>query len=106
MMEGLKRKSGSNLYKLEELMTTKEIWLDKLRGKIIKLAKQEEKEKRLRNDSIFQKDERNFYRKVIERSEYTGQTLNIEKFVNFWASIWEDESTTPRRNGWRRSNRK
>ena len=33
-MEELKRKVGSNLYKMEELMTAKEIWLDKLQGKI------------------------------------------------------------------------
>ena len=36
-------------------------------------------------------------RKVNERSEYTGQTPNIEKFVNFWAGVWEDDSTTTHR---------
>ena len=57
MMEELKIKAGSNLYKMEELMTAKEISLEKLREKIIKLAKQEERDKRLRNNNIFQKDE-------------------------------------------------
>ena len=38
-MEELKRKANSNLNKLKDLMIAKEIWLDKLRGKMVKMEK-------------------------------------------------------------------
>ena len=36
IMEEIKRKVNSNLNKLKDLMIVKEIWLDKLRGNIVK----------------------------------------------------------------------
>ena len=76
------------------------------RKDIIKLLKQEERDKRIRNNGIFQKDDGNFYRKVDETSEYTGQIPNSEKFVNFWTSIWEDERTIPHRKWMEKIKRK
>ena len=43
-MGKLKRKININVSKLEHLMIAKEIWLDKLRGKIVKKWKDRKRE--------------------------------------------------------------
>ena len=57
----------------------------------------------MRNNSIFQKNEGNFYKKTNERSTYKGQVPAMDKFMKFWASIWEDESETSTKNEWKKS---
>ena len=27
----------------------------------------------------------------------------MDKYVKFWAGVWEDESETPNKNGWKKS---
>ena len=49
----------------------------------------------MKNSGIFLKDEGNVYMKINERSKHKGQVPTIDKFVKFWASIWEDESEAP-----------
>ena len=46
-------------------------------------------------NSIFQKDEGNFYKKTREISTYKGQLPTMDKFAKFWAGIWEDQNETP-----------
>ena len=52
-MEELKRKAKCNLNKLKYLKIAKEIWLDKLTGKIVKMGRYNERDKARKNSSIF-----------------------------------------------------
>ena len=52
-MEEPKRQANSNLNKLKNLMTAKEIWLDKLREKIVKMERYKERDKAMKFNSIF-----------------------------------------------------
>ena len=40
------------------------------------------------------KDEGNFHKKTCERSKYKRQAPTMDKFMKFWAGIWEDEVET------------
>ena len=57
---------------LNDLMIMKEIQLDKLRGKIVKMERWKERNKAMKNNNIFQKDDGNFYKKTSDRSTYKG----------------------------------
>ena len=52
----------------------------------MKTERYKERDKAMKNNSIFQKVEGNFYNKTKERSTYKGQVQTINKFQ------WEDES--------------
>ena len=72
------------------------VTMDKLRGKIAKMERHKERDKAMKNNSIFQKkNEGIFYKKKSERPKYKGQVLTMDKFGKFWAGIWEDECETP-----------
>ena len=38
---------------------------------------------------------RNFLKKVEGSTEYQGQIPEMDKFIEFWGSIWEKEESTP-----------
>ena len=62
---------------------------------MVKLKQHKEREKRIKNNSLFSKEEANFYRKECKNKESNiGNTPNIESFEEFWGEIWEDESRT------------
>ena len=61
----------------------------------MKFEKMIPRDKRIKNNSMFTKDEGNFYRKVNEKTEYIGRTPTMEKFTDVWAGIWEEYSVTP-----------
>ena len=44
---------------------------------------------------MFYSNEGNFYKNAKEKTEFTRETPCIEKFVDFWAAIWEDDTQTP-----------
>ena len=46
-------------------------------------------------NDIFEKDQRNFYRRVENNTKYEGKTPEVDKFVNFWGGIWEKDEKTP-----------
>ena len=46
---------------------------------------------------MFRVNEGMFYRKINNTKERKGTVPAIDKFVEFWAGIWEDESSTPHR---------
>ena len=58
IVEELKRKASGNLNKLKDLM---------IRRKIVKMERCKETDKNMKNNSICQKDEGNFYKKKNER---------------------------------------
>ena len=77
------------------LIAAKEQWLDKLRYKKVKLEKNHEKGKRKKDNIMFQKDQKNFFRTLEKEDKHEGEMPNIEKFVEFWGGIWEHDEPTP-----------
>ena len=60
---------------------------DKFRYKKIKLQKLIEKGRRIMDNVNFERDQKNFFKKVEGGTENVGQIPEIEKFVKFWGDI-------------------
>ena len=56
------------------------------------------KDARICNKEMFQEDQGTFYRKTQGMKQLKGKVPKIEKFEEFWAEIWEDNTKTPQRN--------
>ena len=95
ILENLKRRANSDLSSLRELLTAKEKWLDELRSKKVKLEKIVAKDKRIKNNNMFIRNEGTFYRQTKKLEKQIGRVPSINKFTDFWAGIWEDDSKTP-----------
>ena len=95
MLENLKRRANSDLSSLRELLAAKEKWLDELRSKKVKLEKIVAKDKRMKNNNMFIQNEGTFYRQMKKLEKQVRRVPSIEKFTDFWAGIWEDDSKTP-----------
>ena len=80
------------------LIRYKEIWIDQLRYKKVKLEKMMERRGRIMDNDIFEKGERNFCRKIENNTKYEGKTPEVDKFVNFLGGIWEKKTKIPNRN--------
>ena len=94
-MENLKRRVNSDLSSLRELLAAKEKWLDELRSKKVKLEKIVARDKRIKNDNMFVRNEGTFYRQTKKWEKQVGRVPSINKFTDFWTGIWEDDSKTP-----------
>ena len=46
------------------------------------------------DNANFERDQKNFFKKVEESTEYDGQTPEMDKFIEFWGGIWEKEERT------------
>ena len=77
------------------LKMAKEQWLDKLRYKKIKLVKFIEKHNRKKDNIMFQKDQKSFFRTMEKVEKHIGEMSEMEKFVEFWGGIWEQNELTP-----------
>ena len=64
MLENLKRIANSDLSSLRELLTAKEKWLDELRSKKVKLEKMVARDKRIKNNNMFVRNEGTYYRQT------------------------------------------
>ena len=69
-------------------------WLDQLRCKKVKLEKVIERGNRIRDNANFERDQKGFF-KSLERVVYEGKSPPMERFVDFWAGIWEKDKQTP-----------
>ena len=85
------------MMKEEDLLKMKEIWLEELRYRKTKLGKIRIRDEKIKNNRMFREDKGMFYRKINNTKERQGTVPDIEKFVDFWAGIWEDETSTPYR---------
>ena len=94
-MENLKRRATSDLSSLRKLLAAKEKWLDELRSKKVKLEKIVARDKRIKNNNMFVRNEGTFYRQMKKLEKQVGRVPSINKFTSFWAGIWEDDSKTP-----------
>ena len=54
-----------------------------------------ERGKRIKNNAMFEKDQRNFYNKIEKNEKCQGEQPEMEKFTEFWGRIWEKEEVTP-----------
>ena len=79
----------------KNLRVVKEQWLDKLRYKKVKLEKWVEKPNRKKDNIMFQKDQKNFFRTLEKVENHEGEMPEMEKFVKFWGDIWEQNEPTP-----------
>ena len=68
--------------------------LDELRSKKVKLDKMSTRAKRIKNNAMFAADEGGFYMKSKGKKVFHGEIPLMEKFVEFWGGIWEDEKKT------------
>ena len=87
-MDGKKVTSGN-------LRAAKEQWLDKLRYKKVKLDKYVEKGNRKKDNIMFQIDQKNFFRRLEKVEKHEGEMPEMEKFVEFWGGIWEQNEPMP-----------
>ena len=68
------------------LRAAKEQWLDKLRYKKVKLDKYVEKGNRKKDNIMFQKDQKSFFRTLEKVEKHEGEMPEME-FVEFWGGI-------------------
>ena len=92
----LKKWADQQLNRNEELICVKEKALDKLRYCNIKMKRLKIKDARIRNNKMFQEDQGMFYRKTQGTKQLKGKVPRMEKFEEFWAGIWEDNTKTPK----------
>ena len=81
--------TSSNLRKVRE------IWLDQMRYKKVKLAKYTEKRRRKQDNITFQHDQKGFFWTLEEDGTQEGEMPEMDKFVDFWGGIWERKERTP-----------
>ena len=77
------------------LMKHKELWIDEIRYKRVKLVKMIERGKRIMDNKIFERDQKNFFKKIEDNTEYEGAMSEMDKLVKFWGGIWEKDDRTP-----------
>ena len=71
-------------------------WIDKFIYKKIKLQKLIERNRRIMDNANFERDQKNFLKKKVERgTQHVGQRSEMEKFVKFWGDIWEKDDKAP-----------
>ena len=64
ILKNLKRRANSDLSFPRELLAAKEKWLDELRSKKVKLEKIVVRDKRIKNNNMFVRNEGTFYRQT------------------------------------------
>ena len=52
------------------------------------------KDPRIRKNKMFQEDQGMFYRKTQGTKQLKGKVARMEKFEEFWAGIWEENTKT------------
>ena len=97
ILQKLKKWADLQLSRNEELICVKEKALDKLRYHNIKMKRIKIKDTRIGNNKMFQEDQGMFYRKMQGTKQLKGKVPKMEKFEEFWAGIWEDNTKTPQR---------
>ena len=72
----------------------RESWIDKLRQKKIKHQTLNERGRRIMDNANFERDQKNFFKKVERGTKHVGQILEMEKFVKFWVDIQKKDDRT------------
>ena len=53
------------------------------------------RDKKIKNNNMFVRNEGTFYRQTKKLKKHVGRLPSINKFTDFWAGIWKDDSKTP-----------
>ena len=69
----LKKQIGGVTATNVALASYKEIWIDQLRYKKIKFEKMSERGKRIKDNAMFETDQRNFYNKIEKNEKFQGE---------------------------------
>jgi len=94
IIKKMRKQAGSKLENAHQLRKIKEKWLDQMRAKKVKLNKITQKERRIKDNRMFERKEGKFYQSLAGTTEHTGQRPSMEKFTEFWGGIWEDDERT------------
>ena len=95
ILQKLKELSDQRLTRNEDLIFVKEKALDEFRYRKMKLKRMKIKDARIRNNRMFQEDQEMFYGKTQGTKQLKGKVPEMEKFEEFWAGIWEDNTKIP-----------
>ena len=87
ILQRLRNLQEQKLLKDENLIHLKETTLDELRYRITKLKHVRIRDARIRNNRLFEQDQRKFYRRTQGTMLGKGKVPMIEKFEEFWAGI-------------------
>ena len=80
-----------------DLVKKKEEMLDEMRYQQVTLNKLQTRAKKIKDNKMFVASEGSFYRDLRQSGEREGQVPAVDKFVDFWSNIWEDDSVTTTR---------
>ena len=61
----------------------------------MQLVKMIERGKRIMDNHIFEIDQKNFFKRFEDSTEYEGAMSEMDKFVKSWVGIWEKDDRTP-----------
>ena len=95
ILKDLKTKMNNKDVTSRNLRTAKEQWIDKLRYKKVKLEKFVEKRKRKQDNFMFHHDQKGFFWTLEADITREGEMPDMDKFVEFWGGIWEQNERTP-----------
>ena len=54
-----------------------------------------ERGKRIMDNKTFERDQKNFFKRIEDSTEYEGAMPEMDKPVKFWGGIWEKDDHTP-----------
>ena len=83
-------------------MKHKEVRIDKLRYKRVKMVEMVERGKRIIDNNIFERDQKNLFKRIEDSTVYEGAMPEMDKFVKFWVGIWEKDDRNLICHGWRK----
>ena len=94
-MNELKKLMGGADPPTRMLKEYKESWIDKLRYKKVKLQRFIGRGRQIMDNANYERDKKNFFKKVEGGTKHVGQIPEMAKFVKFWGDIWEKDDRTP-----------
>ena len=94
-MNELKKLMGGADPPTRMLKEYKESWIDKLRYKKVKLQRFIERGRQIMDNANYERDKKNFFKKVEGGTKHVGQIPEMAEFVKFWGHIWEKDDRTP-----------
>ena len=94
-MNELKKLMGGADPPTRMLKEYKESWIDKLRYKKVKLQRFIERGRQIMDNANYERDKKNFFKKVEGGTKHVGQIPEMAKFVKFWGDIWGKDDRTP-----------
>ena len=87
------------------LIKYKEIWIEQLRYKKVKLEEMIERGRQIMDNDIFEKDQRNFYRRIENNTKYEGKHQKWISSLTFRVEYGKKTKRCLWYHGWKRRGR-